>query len=556
MNRKFVIVFVVTALIGCAKHSQMDGLDSANLLSSVVSEMNAYPNLGYAYDNRLDKVFEYPCVKGVEESFGAPHSTVKYYHNRSFDQIKKGFGLEFSIGIPVTPTVSVAPGIEYARENASSELNSTQSIEVKIYGKSKRFKPESIKISSAGQLVVDRIPEKAYLRCGNEFVNRVDYGATLSATLKTSYANKTDKKVVGAKVGLGFGLSGFFSALSINVGAKTLNEKVRERTVVTVSAIQIGGDPRGLTSVLPTAQLSCKLSNMDPCIKAFESILAYARSFSKQINSNTDLVPIRHTTSLYRDAGADLGNLFKANPKDTDQQEVIYKLNTLKMLLRSELLNFQRSSELLANQQDLITLRHIAIIRNVNELSMKNSKILEEAINVCKNEDVDSCLTVKAELSKYDAGKLVLNGGPWRNSFLGGEVLRLVMNSVDGFVSGNIYCKVKLGGGHSAKMSAPCRPVAGSTYLIRMYQRDICQFPAVSYEVRKACKDPNYINGQYGFSVSGVNGATGGRGTYASFNANLEKNEISIWGSIFEFDSDTGVIYNSKNKEIGYLKKL
>ncbi|NRA64137.1 MAG: hypothetical protein HRU19_06605 [Pseudobacteriovorax sp.] len=532
--------------------------ENSQLDTELSASQGRHANLGQAYDSRLEKVFRYPCVQGNTIQSGTPRTDVTYHKDLSRDEIRRKLALEIGISFGVGP-VSLSPAIEFADENSSTELSSTQTVVIRHQGLSEQLNPNMLALSNSGKQFAESYPNSVYQWCGDEFIQRIDYGASLVATLKYTYSSASDKKIIGGKIGVDAGLSGFFNFVGLRFGLRNLKEKAKERTLVEVSGIQIGGQPELLSSILPSENLSCRLNDIEPCLKAFNEILEYAKTeFPNQLTSTGRLVPIQYSTLSYEDFGESLADLSPKDVSSLERDALIMKVSEYREQLSQQKNSYQTATEILKLNQ-LSNDRQLAI-QNIKDLAFANSVLLESAIRICRTKSSEECQSQTISLQEYDSQILSLNYGAWYSSIDKGDVLKVVLDDLPDLGVGDDRTIVVLQKGRPGRrprrVSAPAKLQSHSTYIIQKITRQQCLFPSNSVQLTKGCEDERHSDSSVGFKAAGFNEALGRDYVATFFNADLKQNEISIWGFIFSFDPETGEIFTSNGDLVGRLEIL
>ena len=521
-----------------------------------VSEVGS-AQLGQAYDTRIGKLFEYSCITGTTTVSGGLESQIDYHQDMTMDQFKREFDFDFGFSFGAGG-MSLSPELNFAQENAVSRLSTTQTVVVRVNGRSEILDPGSLAISANGDEAVRRFGDNVYQWCGNDYIQRIDYGASLVATLKYSFESESDKDLVGSKLGVGFGggVAGFFDMIGIRLGIRTMRQKARERTKVEIRGIQLGGQPENLTAVLPDSQISCTLDDVEPCLAAFDKVLAYAKNdFPRQLESLDRLNPVRYVTAAYKDAGAPLLALHESLFPSVERENVIVKIQELQQGLDDSLNDFRQAKKLL--RDSFISDEKRLRLMEINNLSQANALALEASLRLCRSSDPINCLNETPSIQNYDRGILLDLDGQWRERWLSGQTIKLVFDNLGQMAEGDsrtqIILQERIPGFREEKITKPAEIANRVEYLIRLITREDCQFPDQSKAVADGCQDERHSDQTIGFTAHGLNALLHTPMAWTYFNADFSENQFSIWGFVFRFDPKTGDVFDLDQQRVGRL---
>lgn len=553
-NRPRLAVALTICLISACERTNDTNQDATS--NSIISyDGTTAANLGQAYDSRINKIFGYGCVDGESETKGGLSSQIEYFRDLSSEQLQEkiAIGLGVTVGVG---TVNVTPAVAYTLENAADSLTSTQTVAVKVRGRSVRLKRDGVALSGIGQRLVHNHHDNVFQWCGNEYVGQIDYGASLLATLRYTFASTRDKQSIGGSLGVGVGPAGFFDFIGLRLGLKTVVQVAKERATVHVSGLQLGGQPEQLTQALPAEVISCRLSEPERCLAAFDSILQYARDgFPRQLEQGNNLVPIQYVTVPYSEAGAAMEVLHESETLGALRESVILKVQNLQRLLDSEMTHYRTATKLLASHS-FSEARRVAI-HEIQQLALQNALVCERAVRACRKAAADQCLVQSPELTSYSAEILSLNYGKWRERLNRGDIVALKITNLPDVGSGDETTRVviekELPGRRRGKISDPAKLAGGEIYLIRQIRRPNCKFPVISSTEYKGCTDARYSDNPLGYTAYGLNASMGKRMSWTFFNVAEDANEISVWGFLFTFDPESGEVFSQNGSTVGAL---
>lgn len=528
--------------------------------SEALAEITPDPDrtlaLGHAYDSRIDRAFSYSCAGGNIKTQSATDAEFTYRHDLEQDELARELGLDIGISFGVG-SLNLTPGISFATANAARELSSTQTLIVRVNGRSQSLDLNTLQLTSQGEELVRDHGDRIEQWCGNELITKVDYGASLIASVRYDFASESDKKLIGGKLGIGAGVGGLFDLIGLRLGMKSINERARERTTVEISAIQTGGEPTALASVLPERSARCSLSDIERCLAAFDDILAYARSdFQNQLREDSGWVATRYVSTPYRETGLALQALHESAAPYSTRAGVILKVRDLKTKRSEEIANMQKASSLL-RESNLFQDVHREELSNIEQLSKENADAADEALRICQLQTAESCLAVQPVFQNYDVRPLAKTYGRFGEALARGEMVALRIDYLPELGPGDERTRITLvrdrpGRTHGSQ-SEPAALVEGSLYLIQTVRRSSCLFPKQSLNLKNGCADERHLGQNVGFMVFGDNASYTSPSTGTFFNANLQQNQISLWGFVFSFDPSSGEVFSADGEKIGNL---
>ena len=144
---------------------------------------------------------------------------------------------------------------------------------------------------------------------GDEFVTSIEYGAQLFVNMHVEYLNSQDKREIGGY--LGVDIAG--GIVNVQGELDFLDDQSKESVKITVRAIQKGGEPTRLLTIIPNNIVTCSLSYPQPCFDLFSQAIQYAKNdFRYQFNQLSDYNVVSYKTTRYDRSTADVKRLAPA----------------------------------------------------------------------------------------------------------------------------------------------------------------------------------------------------------------------------------------------------
>lgn len=344
------------------------------------------PRLGQAYDKVSDTVLSFSCVTSEVYSAGNTVGNLEYLRDLSMDEIMKRFSGGFNVGLPAW--LGFSAGFNYAREAGATQLSDTHTVNLNATPKSIYLDQDSIRKSGLGESLIEDRPS-LHASCGDEFVSQVDLGASLFATLKVEFANEIDKEEFNLKAGLTIGVED----ASVNLGGELgdLSDSVISKTKISINAIQLGGLPEELFSIMPATSVVCNLREVAPCLTLFENVMAYARDqFKVQLKDPNNYNMIRIHTQAYRDSHPEVWDLRVLERTEENDLEFEDKMRQLTQFYTSQKEAKAWATFMLEEVQELPVAK-IAQLQSLVAETEVNLRILDAALRNCRKDFLHSC---------------------------------------------------------------------------------------------------------------------------------------------------------------------
>ncbi|WNG57326.1 leucine-rich repeat domain-containing protein [Archangium gephyra] len=240
-----------------------------------------------------DESFRGQCLQGTVAYSGAAMSDASLVLVDSYERIKSDLGINIS-GKATFATWDLNAAAHFAM-NAAETLNSS----------SMTFRYQ---VRGRNAMLVDAVPTARALEartrgseavkqmCGTEFIQQVELGAGLWVNVRYDFLDQAAKSQFSADVKVNI-----LKLFSGSGGVTLVDDRLKKSASITVSALQVGGDPTKLSSIFSTtcqdeasqptgggtpgtagpprrciAALSCSLERPQDCQAALERIVTYA----------------------------------------------------------------------------------------------------------------------------------------------------------------------------------------------------------------------------------------------------------------------------------------
>ncbi|AXC15943.1 internalin E (plasmid) [Acidisarcina polymorpha] len=253
---------------------------SARCSDTVVSATGKTAILGTAYHSDT-QAFSGECLKGISEPTGTSSSSFALDQQISESELANDLG--FSLGAHAR--FGVYEGSAEARFNSRS-VSSSFSIS-SIYRAEYLFPYEKLTSDSieftkfAKPLYDGKQFERWNQACGDSFVSQIRKGAKLYFSIRIDFRSAAQQQDFSAKFSVSGPMAGIEGTLS--TASKSFGKDVK----VTISALQIGGDPSKVTDIFGTKDdsvhqfVQCTLGTFEACASVLEGAITYAKDTSK-----------------------------------------------------------------------------------------------------------------------------------------------------------------------------------------------------------------------------------------------------------------------------------
>jgi hypothetical protein len=416
-TKKFVLSNVCTslfifALAGCTASSSDNDeaeVSQANqALAAIGSTETDTAKLGLGYDSTQHKLLFRSCVTGTSILSGNQSSTITLKRNMTFEDVNRTINGSLNVGLNI-PIVKAKAGAEIALRHGATTLSETQSIVANYIFPTEMLDPDTIALNANG-LKYAGSPD-VQSKCGNEFIAEVHRGATLLTTLKVDYLNSNDQTKISGRLMIDFVLG------NIEGDFKYVDQKIIDRTTLTIEAEQRGGTPEELSRVIPDNVMKCSLADTAPCQEVLKNVIAYMKDNEtgflgqlKKGSSASGVNPynvLNYVTQSYADSNAD--DLVATTPIIV-ADAVTNQLRITEQDLRAAMEDRLRATKLRQNTGGALDQSQLAIVGSILDKATSNESILFEVSDYCYKNLNTTCLSHAQEqyalLQKYNRSDL------------------------------------------------------------------------------------------------------------------------------------------------------
>ncbi|WP_298770670.1 internalin [uncultured Shewanella sp.] len=391
---KFIYASLFSAMLGTNamasdgqidKASQLASMQASSVSGSTVSALvNDHIPLGTAYDSQREIFLNVQPVAGrIDETFGNTELSFKTGIDMSYEDILST--LAGSVDVDVNfPVVRVSAGASMATEMASSTYSSSYTFSASSVPKKRLLLPNDASagytLSTAGNEVATNHQSQIQELVGDEFVYAIEYGANLLVNLKIEYGSNKDKSDIGGYLDVDL-YGGVF-----NVGGelKYLQEETKSSVKITVRAVQRGGDPKQLLSIIPNNIITCSLENPAPCFDMFKEAVDYSKNqFQAQLQTLDDYNVVNYYMTRYDSSSLALKALAPA------YQDIRYAtkllISDLEEDFQQALMDEHRASELLTSYYAYLPEAQRNAVEDIKQAAYDNAWFFYTAADYCRD---------------------------------------------------------------------------------------------------------------------------------------------------------------------------
>ena len=396
-----VLLLSMASHYALAKAPSVDNQVSTNSGSTISGLINDHVAIGTAYDSQTNRFLNVQPIAGrVDETFGNTEVKFKTGIDMSYDDLLST--LNGSVDIDVNfPVVRVSAGASLAKEMASSTYSSSYTFSATSTPKKRLFLPEDSNIgytlSPAGSEIANKHQARLQQLAGDEFVSGIEYGANIMVNLKIDYGSNRDKSEIGGYLDVDL-YGGIF-----NVGGqlKYLQDDTKSSVKITVRAIQHGGDPKQLLSIIPNNIITCLLDNPKPCFDMFYEAVKYSKDgFRAQLNSLSDYNVVRYYTTRYDSASLAVRPLV-ANYQPV-RNATKWLISELEDDFKQAVLDEQRATSLLTSYYAYLPDTQSNAVEQIQKLAYDNAWFLFNAAQFCRDNPFGTSCEVEVQKMRDD----------------------------------------------------------------------------------------------------------------------------------------------------------
>jgi hypothetical protein len=329
-------IFLSTSILGCQSEPT-----TSTAHESFGPRLNMAAGLGMGYDSHRGILTGNSCVQSLDHSAAVSnpqnrrlpsvdaaasirdpkkHSIVnseaelRFDRNLSSSDLQKSIAGQAELVVRVHPIVALRGEVGYSQSSGATSLDDSVTVTAKI-----QYRTSYLGMIQVSDTIYDRLNRRqpnadenqrpmAREICGDQYVERVDEGAMISATLSLKFASMEDKEEWKGEIGLQLA-----EIINIRAGGFDLSKfNGADRTQVQFNIIQKGGNPVDILTLIPDANhesqtgvssISCGIRNPQSCNQAYQDTLDYISKISFKEPSGVDSwFPLNFTTKLYRTA--------------------------------------------------------------------------------------------------------------------------------------------------------------------------------------------------------------------------------------------------------------
>ncbi|CAM3700242.1 MULTISPECIES: hypothetical protein [Pseudoalteromonas] len=396
----------VAGLFACSFSATADQIANPEFTTQANNSDLDSVTLGTAYHSEKEGFYALQSVLGrVDETYGNTEMDFVVGVDMSYSQLSSMLDGNLGAALDV-PVIKVGVGASYAKQNAADNYTGTYTLFLSLKPKKRLLVADpqtGFKPTQAALDLVNANPGDKFNNIGNEFVSAIEYGSQVMINLKFQYKNDEDKVKWGGQLGVDWA-----GKVSVSGKLQKVDEDVKRNIKITVSALQLGGDPTELLKVIPNQLVNCTMENPTPCFDVFKNSIDYIKTnYVTQFDTLDKYNVGRVLTQSYTDSGPSLSPLV---PDDVYPAKSILTKLALKNMSDDwvqAILDNRRADNLLNYYASELNNSHRTALETIRDNALFNSFILADAVDYCKRNPIgnycrDRELQTRGRVHQYD----------------------------------------------------------------------------------------------------------------------------------------------------------
>lgn len=381
----------------------------------IPAQDNDTVELGSAYSRYAEQFLGFTPVKGWELTHHNTHAKTKSDTNSNESQLSSLMSGDVSV-TQSSMFVSVEASASYASAMASNGLSKTIVVSTVVDTGTRKLNFDGIADASAsnstlsdlGVLGVAKSPTERVQEYGTGYVKQINYGASVTASLKFDFNSAQQQESFQAQVSVND------STGTVNVGgdATGANAEGFDDVSISLTAFQVGGDPFQLAKILNESVVTCSWSNRSACIETVQSVYDYANDgFIAQVSTGdlSKSAALTYTIQEYAKApNISVRSLATDSMDVLDAAFYFDMVNELTAAQKIEHNNRTTMEQMLSRSTDKYTTVEQELLDKMYKAAHTNVNRLNHYIKACRNnlllsDDPGSCAAIAAPCLNLDA---------------------------------------------------------------------------------------------------------------------------------------------------------
>ena len=338
--------------------------------------------MGTAYHSDKLGFYGFQAVNGmIDDSYGNTESEISYSVDLGYQQLLNMVSGSLDASVQLS-AVSVDAGGLYASNNAADKYTGTYTIYINLKPKKRRLIPNTehgFAPTLAAVQLANAYPGSRGEELGDEFVTAIEYGSYLIVNMKVEYRNAEDKRIIGGY--LSVDVNGL---VSVRGDLSLIDEEVKRSVKISISAMQVGGNPMELADIIPEGLMQCSLNNPTPCFSLFSETVRYLKSaYIHQFQTLDNYNPVKLFTARYDQSGPNLSIL--TPPTGYDDVSYLTKLtvNRLSNDWMTAMLDKRRAENIVNYYGAYLTSEEKNEINELASQARSNAYLFAESVEYC-----------------------------------------------------------------------------------------------------------------------------------------------------------------------------
>ncbi|MBF0301114.1 MAG: hypothetical protein HQK51_20570, partial [Oligoflexia bacterium] len=262
--------------------------------------------LGMGYDSLMNSLKGLRCFENFQTKiFPKSVASLRFENHLSALELSKLLSGAISVGVPIYPGITATGGIDFKAEFAQTDYRDTFVLHFEgileeqslYFNNNEKLSFETQNIYNMYMFHPEILKNVYHSSCGDEYINSIQYGITMTAIMSIEYTSSFDKKVYGGQ--LKAELAG--GIVSVTGRTEFQNLLKKSHASIKLYITQGGGQPLAIFNdllipasvnndsnfpegILPftNSGFHCSSNSSEPCLKKLEVIAQYMANLKNQ----------------------------------------------------------------------------------------------------------------------------------------------------------------------------------------------------------------------------------------------------------------------------------
>lgn len=375
-------------LVACAEGQvRQSGLSDATVGAGAIKRSVA---LGDGYSEKNGIFLSNSCVTGEIETKNLSLSggDVSFIVDASYTDIVNSLSGSLDASMNLA-SIKASAGAQLAKKAAKTSLSTNIYAYINMIGQASSFTSGSRKLGQ--DALIPGIHKETY--CGTDFVNQIDYGASIGVSLEVSAKTELQKQKIA-----GYLKVNVLNFVEGSGNIESIDDSERQDYSVRLMIKQVGGKPQNITLAIPADGMFCGIGDIKQCIGKMNAVIQYMQTqMRSDLEDKQYWNPINYHTMSYKNA-ASVRSLAAVDLTQDQRRMLARAHENIKAY-------YERTME---DWKDVDTIAAMPLNQNERNLIQKitesvthNAVALERAISECQI-DYYYCMDIASDSSRLN----------------------------------------------------------------------------------------------------------------------------------------------------------